>query len=300
MCHHICTICERAPHRVTPKISLDRSARTSQKSVRGRGDFWFCSRVRVSVLRLSAMAVPFPGLLGCRGVTVPGMSADISAAITAVATCVLGAAAIGAFVFAALAWRDQRRLLAVQAGELSRQAEQLDIQNERLELARQGSRHLRTPVLHAVIDSVGQGVPNFRLDVRLISPEPLESLRVSVAEARAGDCPLGFTAGQDGVEQYPDEDALPPGWRMDVLRHEAAWHEPLAPGTAATWQMAYRRQLPGRGGGWGRITLRAEAVPAGGGEPWRVPVAVTLSDDADRELRELSGPGSGETVPEAT
>jgi hypothetical protein len=209
------------------------------------------------------------------------MTPDVSAAVTAIATGVLALAAIPAFIFALLAWPDQRCQLAAQG--------------EQLELARQDSRRLRTPVLHAEVDSVGLGVPNFRLDVRLVSAEPLGHLQVTIAEARGNDCPLGFTPGQTGVEQYPDQDSLAPEWRMDVLRDEATSDE-LLPGSAATWQMAFREQLRHRHVGPEAIRLRAECTPMGGGDSWGIPVPVTVTDQAARELRQLGGPDIMKTV----
>ena len=39
-------------------------------------------------------------------------------------------------------------------------------------------------------------------------------------------------AGQSGIAWHPDQDGLPPGWRNDVLRHEAIWDRVLHPGAA--------------------------------------------------------------------
>ena len=106
-----------------------------------------------------------------------------------------------------------------------------------------------------------------------------------IEEARGGDSPLGFTPGQTGVEQHPDQDALPPGWRNDVLRHEASWTA-LSPGSAATWQMAVRSRAyqPSASADLGKLRLRAECTATTGGEPWQVNVPVTLTGDAVREL----------------
>jgi hypothetical protein len=224
------------------------------------------------------------------------MSADASAAVTAIATCVLAITAIGAFIFAALAWRGQRTQLAALNDELAGQGRQLAIQAEQLELAREDSRHLRTPVLQAEVSSIGQGVPNFRLDVRLVSGEPLARIQVTIAEARGNDCPLGFTPGQTGVEQNPGQDQLPPGWRNDPLRHEAGWDEPLPAGGAATWQMAFRDQLRRQGAGPEDIRLRAVCTAAEGDKPWHVSIPVTLSDEALQELRQLTEPDPTKTV----
>jgi hypothetical protein len=192
------------------------------------------------------------------------VSASPAEWVTAAATCVLGIGGIGAFVYAARTY---------------------SAQNAQLQLAKQDSVRLRAPILRGEISAIGQGVPSFRLDVWLSTPEPLASLRVIIEEARGGDCPLGFTAGQTGVEQHPDQDALPPGWRNDVLRHEARW-DALMPGSAATWQMAIRNQAqePGTSADPGKVRLRAECRPVSGGEPWRVHVPVTITVEAVHEL----------------
>ncbi len=106
------------------------------------------------------------------------MSTSPAEWVTAAATCVLGIGGIGAFVYAARTY---------------------GAQNAQLQLAKQDSMRLRTPVLRGEVSAIGQGVPNFRLDVRLSTPEPLARLRVIIDEARANDCPLGFTPGQTGV-----------------------------------------------------------------------------------------------------
>jgi hypothetical protein len=84
------------------------------------------------------------------------MAPDVSAAVAAVATCVLAlvtavlaVAAIGAFVYAKRTFRAQ---------------------SDQLEVAREEAWRLRTPVLRGEVSSIGQGVPNFRLDVRLVLP----------------------------------------------------------------------------------------------------------------------------------
>jgi hypothetical protein len=184
--------------------------------------------------------------------------------VTAIATCAIGIGGAGAFVYAVRTYRAQ---------------------SAQLDLAKRDSVRLRAPVLRAELASIGQGVPNFRLDVWLSTPEPLASIRVIIEEARGGDCPVGFTAGQTGVEQHPDQDALPPGWRNDVLRHEACW-DALLPGAAATWQMALREHGPGKAGEAdpSKIRLRAECTAASGGEPWRVHVPVTLTADAMSDM----------------
>ncbi len=183
--------------------------------------------------------------------------------VTAIATCALAVVtaalavgAIGAFIYAGRAYRAQ---------------------NAQLKLA-------RTPVLRGEVSSTGSGVATFHLDVWLSTPEPLASLRVIIEEARAHDCPLGFTPGQTGVEQYPDQDALPPGWRNDPLRPEARRAERLLPGRAATWQMALRQRDRGIDADPSKVRLRAECIAALGGEPWLVEVPVTMTEDAMRDF----------------
>ncbi len=224
-------------------------------------------------------------------------SADIAAWVAAAGTWVIGGGGIGALIYAGRAWRDQQRQLAAQSSEIAAQTKQLAIQSEQLELAREDSRRLRTPVLRAELSSVGQGVPNFRLDVWLSSSERLARTQVIIIEARPHDCPVGFTPGQWGVAQHPDQDSVPPGWRDDTLRHEAVWDQWLLPGTPATFQMAYREQL------WAhsipadpaKIQLRAECS-AVSGEPWLVGVPVTVTPAAAQVLRDASGPDLTKTV----
>jgi hypothetical protein len=65
------------------------------------------------------------------------------------------------------------------------------------------------------------------LSVWLESAEPLAKIRVVVQEARNLDCPLGFTRGQNGVDNE-----LPPMLKAEGIR--AAWQtETLHP--AADW-----------------------------------------------------------------
>ena len=180
------------------------------------------------------------------------------------ATCVIAVGGAGAFVYAARTYGAQSRQLAV---------------------AKADSARLRTPVLRGEIGVVGGqgGDRKYRLDVWLLTSEPLARLRVRLEEARGNDCIIGFTPGQTGVAQHPDQDTLPPGWRNDVLRHEAGWAE-LAPGAAATWQLAQRNGVREGADGRERIRLSAECEPAGGGQSWRVHVPVTMTVDAERAL----------------
>lgn len=122
-------------------------------------------------------------------------SADIAAWVAAIGTWVIGAGSIGALIYAGRAWRDQRKQLAAQSQAIAAQTKQLAIQNDQLQLAREDSRRLQTPILRAEISSDGQGVPRFRLDVWLSSAERLARVQVIINEARARDCPVGFTPG---------------------------------------------------------------------------------------------------------
>lgn len=217
-------------------------------------------------------------------------SADIAAWVAAAGTWVIGVGGIGAVIYAARAWGDQAR-------ELKAVTKQVAILGERLQLARNDSRRQRTPVLHAEISAIEQGsTVRFRLEVRLSSSEPLASLRVAIEEARVNDSPVGFTPGQTGVERHPDQDVLPPGWRDDVLRHEAVWDESLEPGGAATWDLGYRQQTGGhRPADPEKIRFRARCT-APDGESWSVGVPVTVAPDAARALRAVSGPDPRNTV----
>lgn len=129
-----------------------------------------------------------PGASQARLARLSLVSTSPADVVTAIATCVLAVGGVAAGIFAALTYCSQ---------------------NAQLQLAKTDSIRLRTPVLRAELASIGQGEPLFRLDVWLSTPEPLANLRVIIEEARGGDCPVGFTPGQDGVEQHPDQDALP-------------------------------------------------------------------------------------------
>jgi hypothetical protein len=138
--------------------------------------------------------------------------------------------------------------------------------------------------------------PNFRLDVWLLSPDRLVRVQVIISEARPDDCPVGFTPGQWGVAQHPDQGSLPQGWRDDPLRHEAVWDQSLVPGTPATFQMAYRQQVQGhRPADPARIQFRAECS-AESGETWPVAVPVQVTPDAAQALRDASGSDLMKTV----
>jgi hypothetical protein len=179
---------------------------------------------------------------------------DTAAWVEATATCALAVGGIGAFTYAARTYAAQR---------------------DQLKLAREDSKLQRTPVLRGIATETTSGVSHFRLDVWLVSPEPLGHLRVAIVEARARDCRLGFTPGQNGVTTHTEGMALPVGWEQDVLRHQAEWHE-LLPGAAATWEMAMRSMEQGQGPEAGALMLQAECAPWSGGAPWLVPITVTV------------------------
>lgn len=215
---------------------------------------------------------------------------DIAAWVAAVGTWVIAAGGIGALIYARRAWQDQQSQLAAQSREIA-------AQNEQIQLAREASRRSRTPVLRAELRSIGQGVSLFRLDVWLSSPEQLARVQVIISEARANDCPVGFTPGQSGVTQHPDQDSLPPGWRNDVLRHEAVWDEWLLPGTSATWQMAYREQQRGHGPLADPTKIQFRVVcSAASGETWPVIMPVSVTSGAMEALRDASGPDPMKTI----
>lgn len=200
-----------------------------------------------------------------RHMYVVSMSADWVTAWATLALAVITAIlAIGGIVAAIFAVRTYRA------------------QSEQLKLTKADSSRLRTPILQAQVDIVGPGINQFlRLDVRLSTPEPLTMFQLSLDEARAGDCPVGFTTGQHGVAQNPEQDALPPGWRNDVLRHEASWHEVLTPGGTATFQIAVRKSVIPQLRDSTKIQLRAECS-AVGKETWQVAVPVAVTDAAAR------------------
>jgi hypothetical protein len=181
--------------------------------------------------------------------------------VTAISTAVLAVGGIVAGVYAVRTYRAQ---------------------HAELELARRDSKRQRTPVLQGEL-SVEPGKTTFRLDAWLSTSEPLSGLRLVIDEARANDCPLGFSIGQTGVETYVDFEALPAGWRNDPVRPEARWTQTLLPGSAATFEMRLRRQ-PGERADPGKIRVRAECTPIEGGEPWIVNVPVTVTPSAADKL----------------
>jgi hypothetical protein len=78
----------------------------------------------------------------------------------------------------------------------------------------------------------------------------------------------------------------PPGWRNDVLRHEAVWTDLLLPGHSATWQMGPRREYKEQHKRLeqGSIPMRAECQPWDVEQPWLVPVEASLTTGAKQTI----------------
>src|SRR5260370_9703614 len=101
-----------------------------------------------------------------------------------------------------------------------------EAQSKQLDVARQEAARLRAPVLDGELllwDPSGSHSAGYRLNVRLRAGERLVQTRVVVVEARGKDCPVGFTRGQVGVDQYPNLDREPPEGRGDAPRRGARW-----------------------------------------------------------------------------
>jgi hypothetical protein len=112
-------------------------------------------------------------------------------------------------------------------------------------------------------------------------PEPIATLRVTIANL--ADCVIGFKTGQEGIETWPNEDSLPPGWKNDTTRHEAQRGELLVPGSYGEWIMTYRKAEYEPGEGNGELSLRAEGTLASG-ENWSAPIAVGVTEAARKRL----------------
>jgi hypothetical protein len=84
---------------------------------------------------------------------------------------------------------------------------------------RRDSLRMRTPVLRGELGMWSSTSSMFLLKVWLVSSEPIATLRVTIANL--ADCVIGFKTGQEGIETWPNEDSLPPGWKNDNTRHEA-------------------------------------------------------------------------------
>lgn len=149
------------------------------------------------------------------------MNADLSAAITAIATLVLAIAAIGAFIYAARTYQAQSR---------------------QLEIAKDETRRLRTPVFEGHITLLAIGYRSYVVSLRLLSNEGLASLSVVLEGATLDQCPLGFFPGGDGVKPI-ELGELPKGWGKEVVRPDASWGL-LMPGATATWRADSREGHP--------------------------------------------------------
>jgi hypothetical protein len=183
---------------------------------------------------------------------------------TAWGTWVIGVGSIGAFGFAARTYLAQAQQLA---------------------LARADSRRARTPVLTGSLDIWQPGGHQFMLKVRLLSPEAVSSIKITIASPNK--CPIGFMTGQDGVESWVDQDSLPAGWKNATARLEAAHDSALMPGAYAQWVMEYRQASFRPGEVSGELSLRAEGQLASA-DPWAIAVPVEVSNLARKLLAAAS------------
>lgn len=167
----------------------------------------------------------------------PMTSADWALWATAAGTWAIGFAGYGAFRYA---------------------RKTFEAQGEQLALARRDSLRMRTPVLRGELGMWSSTSSMFLLKVWLVSPEPIATLRVTIANL--ADCVIGFKTGQEGIETWPNEDSLPPGWKNDTARHEAQRGELLVPGSYGGWIMTYRKAEYEPGDGNGELSLRAEGT----------------------------------------
>jgi len=190
------------------------------------------------------------------------MSADISAAVTAFATCALAVAAIGAFIYAVRTYRAQ----ALQ-----------------LEIAKDEAKRLRAPVFDGNV-ILGGGTACIA-SLRLLSGERLASLQVVLEGTTAAECPLGFHPAGDTVEPTPAENR-PDGWKGEVEQPDASWG-PLMPGSTAAWRADPRPGVDVMNNVPAVIHGRAECVGAAG-ERWIVPITFRL----DTKVIKAIGPSA--------
>ena len=151
------------------------------------------------------------------------MNPDTSAAVTAIATCVLAGFAFLAFAAAALTYWAQAR---------------------QLRIAKDEARRLQAPILRAEVNRDGQGFPAFRLDVTLLSHEPVPWVRVigvysegMLSGHASGDqshnVGLAFECQVTGGQLHADEDEITDLRFMSVAELQA--QPPVGPGTAQLW-----------------------------------------------------------------
>jgi hypothetical protein len=187
-------------------------------------------------------------------------SADWALWVTGVGTWAIGFGGFGAFRYA-------RKTFEAQA--------------EQLGLARRDSLRMRTPVLRGELGMRAPASTMFSLKVWLVSPEPIASMRVTIANP--ADCVIGFQTGQEGVETWPEPESLPHGWKNDTTRNEAQRGELLVPGAYSEWIMAYRKAGYEAGEANGGLSMRAEGTLLSG-EAWSAPIVVNIAEAARRRL----------------
>jgi hypothetical protein len=196
------------------------------------------------------------------------MSAYASAAVTAIATCalvlvtaVLAAAAIGAFIYAKRTYQAQSAQLAVATEE---------------------ARRLRSPVFDAQIRLTVPGATSCTVSLLLLSAERLERLHVVMDGPAAGECPVGFYPGVEGVPPMRSADDLPPGWKQEYLRPDAIWPD-LLPGSRAVWRADPRKDAHEMEPVPAAVHGRVECSGPDGTE-WTVPVTFALAAEVQSML----------------
>lgn len=183
----------------------------------------------------------------------------MSSAITAIATCVLAVAAIGAFVYAV-------RTYMAQAAELA--------------VARDEAMRLRVPVFDTLIQPQlpESGERTFVVSMRLRSNEPLASLRLIMDDSSAAASPLGFVPG---INVPPVErETQPKGWLDEIVSSVASWGS-VRPNDSVIWMMHTRKDevladvtLLTTDDLNGRVECEGMA-----GEHWTVPVTFKFARD---------------------
>jgi hypothetical protein len=152
----------------------------------------------------------------------------------------------------------------------------------------------RTPRLTGELGAWGTGSSDLRLNVWLESTEALARLRVVVREARNNDGPIGFKRGLAGIpnDLPPDLEleGILPAWSTDSLSPIADWPRRLAPGNAAVFIMQ-TRQLAAMGAGTPGVRFKALAWPDDDGQPWELPLPVSIGEGAAEIIGRASGSG---------
>lgn len=151
--------------------------------------------------------------------------------------------------------------------------------------ARRERLRLGRPVFDGQVTLLAGGAQIFTISLRLLSSEPLASLRVVLEGANAADCPLGFFPGVAGVEAIGRGD-LPAGWENETVRTDAHWRSVLLPGATAKWRANPRRD--------GRDMVEVPAELHGrvectglNDERWTVYATFTMEGNAGAAIKRL-------------